>query len=154
MLPPGRADVIVAGRASDTAIFAAKLATGRHEVIVLRHSYSGRSATALSAVGHSTWKPLPSQVAGIVVPLSHSALPSATHGDASSFWRKMRKSLGSKRKELSEEDIDTLVHTPGPQVVPSHGSRMLPQVVANDRGSCRLRHLLPLVPCVLRRVAR
>lgn len=52
--------------ADDTAQFAAKLATGRHEVIVLRHSYSGRSATALSSVGHSTWKPLPSQVAGII----------------------------------------------------------------------------------------
>ena len=52
--------------ADDTAVFAAKLATGRHEIVVLRHSYSGRSATALSAVGHSTWKPLPSQVAGVV----------------------------------------------------------------------------------------
>jgi len=52
--------------ADDTAIMAAKLATGRHEIVVLRHSYSGRSATALSAVGHSTWRPLPSQVAGIV----------------------------------------------------------------------------------------
>jgi 4-aminobutyrate aminotransferase len=52
--------------ADDTAITAAKLATGRHEIVVLRHSYSGRSATALSAVGHSTWRPLPSQVAGIV----------------------------------------------------------------------------------------
>lgn len=28
--------------------------------------------------------------------------------DGSSFWRKMRKSLGSKRKELGEEDIATL----------------------------------------------
>ena len=28
--------------------------------------------------------------------------------DASSFWRKMRKSLGSKRKELGEEDIATI----------------------------------------------
>jgi 4-aminobutyrate aminotransferase-like enzyme len=52
--------------ADDTAIHAAKLATGRHEIVVLRHSYSGRSATALSAIGHSTWRPLPSQVAGIV----------------------------------------------------------------------------------------
>jgi 4-aminobutyrate aminotransferase-like enzyme len=34
--------------------------------VVLRHSYSGRSATALSAVGHSTWRPLSAQVAGIV----------------------------------------------------------------------------------------
>ncbi|HEX8708361.1 MAG TPA: aspartate aminotransferase family protein [Pyrinomonadaceae bacterium] len=52
--------------ADDTAITAAKLHTGRHEIVVLRHSYSGRSATALSAVGHSTWRPLPAQVAGIV----------------------------------------------------------------------------------------
>jgi len=52
--------------ANDTAIMAAKLATGRQEIVVLRHSYSGRSATALSSVGHATWRPLPSQVAGIV----------------------------------------------------------------------------------------
>jgi 4-aminobutyrate aminotransferase-like enzyme len=52
--------------ADDTAIHAAKLATGRHEIVVLRHSYSGRSATALSAAGHSTWRPLPPQIAGIV----------------------------------------------------------------------------------------
>jgi 4-aminobutyrate aminotransferase len=52
--------------ADDTAIHAAKLATGRHEIVVLRHSYSGRSATALSAIGHSTWRALPAQVAGIV----------------------------------------------------------------------------------------
>lgn len=52
--------------ADDTAVLAAKLATGRQEIVVLRHSYSGRSATALSAVGHSNWRPIPSQVAGIV----------------------------------------------------------------------------------------
>ena len=52
--------------ADDTAIHAAKIATGRHEIVVLRHSYSGRSATSLSAMGHSTWRPLPAQVAGFV----------------------------------------------------------------------------------------
>ncbi|HMU33756.1 MAG TPA: aspartate aminotransferase family protein [Pyrinomonadaceae bacterium] len=52
--------------ADDTAILAAKLATGRSEIVVLRHSYSGRSATALSSVGHASWRPIPSQVAGIV----------------------------------------------------------------------------------------
>lgn len=57
--------------ADDTAILSAKLATGRHEIVVLRHSYSGRSATALSSVGHSTWKPIASQVAGVV----HAAAP-------------------------------------------------------------------------------
>jgi 4-aminobutyrate aminotransferase-like enzyme len=52
--------------ANDTAVMAAKLHTGRHEIVVLRHSYGGRSATALSAVGHHTWRPLPAQVPGIV----------------------------------------------------------------------------------------
>ncbi|MGI9055159.1 MAG: aspartate aminotransferase family protein [Pyrinomonadaceae bacterium] len=57
--------------ADDTAILAAKMATGRHEVVVLRHSYSGRSATALSAVGQASWRPIPAQVAGMV----HAAAP-------------------------------------------------------------------------------
>jgi 4-aminobutyrate aminotransferase-like enzyme len=52
--------------ADDTAILAAKLATGNHEIVVLRHSYAGRSATALSSIGHHTWKPTASQVAGFV----------------------------------------------------------------------------------------
>src|SRR6266513_4079725 len=50
--------------ADDTAIHAAKTATSRHEIVVLRHSYSGRSATALSAMGQAPWRPLPAQVAG------------------------------------------------------------------------------------------
>src|SRR5262245_27056430 len=52
--------------ADDTAVLAAKIATGYSEVTALRHSYAGRSATALSTIGHSTWKPISSQVAGVV----------------------------------------------------------------------------------------
>ena len=37
--------------ANDTAIMAAKTHTGRHEIVVLRHSYGGRSATATSLSG-------------------------------------------------------------------------------------------------------
>lgn len=57
--------------ADDTAVLAAKLATGNQEIIVLRHSYAGRSATALSSVGHKTWRPVASQVPGMV----HAAAP-------------------------------------------------------------------------------
>lgn len=57
--------------ANDTAIMAARMHTGRDELIVLRHSYSGRSATALSAVGHHTWRPTAAQIAGI----SHAPAP-------------------------------------------------------------------------------
>ncbi len=52
--------------ADDTAVMAAKIATGNNEVIALRHSYAGRSAMALSTIGHHTWKPIASQVAGVV----------------------------------------------------------------------------------------
>ena len=52
--------------ADETATMAAKLYTGRQEIITLRHSYSGRSAAAQSATGHSTWKLLPAQVPGYV----------------------------------------------------------------------------------------
>jgi len=52
--------------ADDMAILAAKMHTKRHEIVVLRHSYSGRSATAMSGTGHAPWRPLPAQVAGMV----------------------------------------------------------------------------------------
>jgi 4-aminobutyrate aminotransferase-like enzyme len=57
--------------ADDTAILAAKTFTKRQEIVVLRHSYSGRSATALSAVGHHQWRPIAAQVAGF----SHAHAP-------------------------------------------------------------------------------
>jgi 4-aminobutyrate aminotransferase len=52
--------------ADETAVLAAKRYTGRHEIITLRHSYSGRSLGAITASGHSTWKVLPAQVPGYV----------------------------------------------------------------------------------------
>ncbi len=52
--------------ADETATMAAKLYTGRHEIITLRHSYSGRSAAAQSAAGHAPWRLLPAQVSGYV----------------------------------------------------------------------------------------
>ena len=51
--------------ADETAVMMAELFTGRSEVIALRHGYSGRSTLAQSLTAHSTWRPLPSKVAGI-----------------------------------------------------------------------------------------
>ncbi|HUP63760.1 MAG TPA: aspartate aminotransferase family protein [Thermoanaerobaculia bacterium] len=42
--------------ADETAIVLARLYTGRQEIIALRHAYHGRSVTAMSAAGHSTWR--------------------------------------------------------------------------------------------------
>jgi 4-aminobutyrate aminotransferase-like enzyme len=51
--------------ANETAMAAARHATGRMELVVLRYSYSGRSAQTLSACGQYGWKKLPPLVAGI-----------------------------------------------------------------------------------------
>src|SRR5215470_18678180 len=50
--------------ADETATMAAKVYTGRHEIITLRDSYSGRSAAAQTASGHAPWKVLAPQVPG------------------------------------------------------------------------------------------
>jgi 4-aminobutyrate aminotransferase-like enzyme len=52
--------------ANETAMAAAKHATGRYEIVTLRHGYSGRAAQTLAASGQSPWKRLPAQVPGIV----------------------------------------------------------------------------------------
>src|SRR5712692_10740992 len=51
--------------ADETAVMMAQLATGSNEIVALRHGYSGRSMLAQSLTGHSSWRALPTQVAGI-----------------------------------------------------------------------------------------
>jgi 4-aminobutyrate aminotransferase-like enzyme len=51
--------------AIETAITAACVRTGRSEIVALRYGYSGRSALASNLTGQASWRPLPTQVAGI-----------------------------------------------------------------------------------------
>jgi len=51
--------------ADETAVALAQVYTGSIELIALRHGYSGRSLLAQSLTAHSTWRAIPSQVAGI-----------------------------------------------------------------------------------------
>lgn len=51
--------------ANETAMNAARVATGRLDIITLRHSYSGRSLQTLAGCGQSGWKKIPLPVAGI-----------------------------------------------------------------------------------------
>lgn len=48
--------------ANETAVLFARLATGRSDIITLRHAYSGRSEVALSITAHAPWRPLPTTV--------------------------------------------------------------------------------------------
>ena len=51
--------------ANETAMNAARAATGRMDIITLRHSYSGRSLQTLAGCGQSGWKKIPLPVSGI-----------------------------------------------------------------------------------------
>ncbi len=51
--------------ANETAMNAARVATGNMDIITLRHSYSGRSLQTLAGCGQSGWKKVPLPVSGI-----------------------------------------------------------------------------------------
>ncbi|MCL5734060.1 MAG: aspartate aminotransferase family protein [Actinobacteria bacterium] len=48
--------------ANETAILFARIATGRSDIIALRHAYSGRSELALGITAHASWRPMPSSI--------------------------------------------------------------------------------------------
>ncbi|MFT7462681.1 MAG: alanine-glyoxylate transaminase/(R)-3-amino-2-methylpropionate-pyruvate transaminase [Pseudohongiellaceae bacterium] len=51
--------------ADETAVALAQVFTGSIELIALRHGYSGRSMLAQSLTAHSSWRSVPTQIAGI-----------------------------------------------------------------------------------------
>ena len=51
--------------ADETAVMMAQVSTGNHELVALRHGYSGRSLLAQSLTAHHTYRAIPTQVAAI-----------------------------------------------------------------------------------------
>ena len=51
--------------ANETAVTLAKVATGRSDLIALRHSYGGRGTLALNMMGNKNYRPLQSEIPGI-----------------------------------------------------------------------------------------
>ena len=52
--------------ADETAMLAARIYTGRTEIVALRYAYHGRSLLAMTATGHAPWRHGPSTAPGIV----------------------------------------------------------------------------------------
>jgi type I restriction enzyme M protein len=52
--------------------------------------------------------------------------------DASGFWRKMRKSLGSKRKELADEHLTEITRLFGEFVEASDGEKLISRIFKNS----------------------
>lgn len=51
--------------AVETAVMAARMHTGRIEIVALRYAYSGRSLIATTITGHSAWRPAPGPAPGV-----------------------------------------------------------------------------------------
>jgi alanine-glyoxylate transaminase / (R)-3-amino-2-methylpropionate-pyruvate transaminase len=51
--------------ADETAVTLAQVATGRQEIIALRHGYSGRSMLAQSLTAHAKYRAVPTQIAAV-----------------------------------------------------------------------------------------
>jgi len=51
--------------ADETAVMLAQVYTGRHEIIALRHGYSGRSLLAQALTAQAPWRVLPTQIGAI-----------------------------------------------------------------------------------------
>ncbi len=51
--------------ANETAVALAKVATKRHELVVLRHSYGGRGTLAMNMMGNKNYRMLDSEIPGI-----------------------------------------------------------------------------------------
>src|SRR5262249_36326751 len=84
--------------ADETATMAAKLYTGRQEIITLRHSYSGRSAAAMTAAGQATWKILPAQAPGY----HHALAPDCYRCPLKLTYPECGVACAKDQKELSE----------------------------------------------------
>lgn len=84
--------------AIETAIMAARVYTGRSEIVALRHGYSGRSTLASSLTAHSPWRPPASTVSGI----THARSPYP-----------YRSPLGADASEQAQTDffIEDLIET-------------------------------------------
>jgi len=52
--------------------------------------------------------------------------------DASGFWQKMRKSLGSKRKEMSDEHIDEVTHLFGSCIEAEQDGKPISRIFRNE----------------------
>jgi len=85
--------------ANETAILIARAYTGRHEVVALRHSYSGRSALAMSLTANSAWR------------LSDPGLPGIVHAHNAYCYRCPFEKTYPDCNLICAKDIEELIRT-------------------------------------------
>ena len=85
--------------AVETAIMLAQQYTGRHEIITLRHAYSGRTALATNLTAHQPWRPVSSSIAGI------------KHAIAPYTYRSPFEGTEAELAEKFVQDIEEVIRT-------------------------------------------
>jgi 4-aminobutyrate aminotransferase len=85
--------------ADETAVLTAQHFTGNAEIIALRHSYSGRSAMAMSLTAHSAWR------------ISRTPVPNIRHAHAPYCYRCPFKLEYPACEMACAKDIEELIQT-------------------------------------------
>lgn len=85
--------------ANETAIMAARMYTGRMDVITLRHAYSGRTLGAMSLTAHATWR-----LGGVTDPYVH-------HARNPYHYRAPFEMTEEELVELCIQDLEELIAT-------------------------------------------
>jgi len=85
--------------ANETAIMAARMYTGRMDVITLRHAYSGRTMGAMSLTAHATWR-----LGGVTDPYIH-------HARNPYAYRAPFEMTEDQLVELCVQDLEELIAT-------------------------------------------
>ena len=85
--------------AIDAAVRAARLYTGRNEIIALRHGYSGNSSLATHLTGHAAWR------------TSHTSMAGITHALAPYPYRSPFGSDPELNAEKFAQDIENVILT-------------------------------------------
>ncbi|MDP7639114.1 MAG: aspartate aminotransferase family protein [Candidatus Hydrogenedentes bacterium] len=126
--------------AVETAIMLARVYTGRHEIVALRHGYSGRTALANALTAHAPWRPVPSSSSGIVHAVSPYIYRSPLDAGASAqehedfFIRDLEETIDTMTDGKPAAFFAETVQGVGGYIVPPEGYFRRAAALIRERG--------------------
>ncbi len=126
--------------AVETAVMLARIYTGRHEIIALRHAYSGRTVLGTGLTAHASWRPLPSATSGITHAVSPYVYRSPLGPDATIeehedyFIRDLEETIDTASDGKPAALFAETIQGVGGYIVPTPGYFRRAAELIRDRG--------------------
>lgn len=126
--------------AVETAVMLARIYTGRHEIIALRHAYSGRTVLCTGMTAHSSWRPLASATSGVTHAVSPYVYRSPLGPDATIeehedyFIRDLEETIDTASDGKPAALFAETIQGVGGYIVPTPGYFRRAAELIRDRG--------------------